>query len=68
MREGKDAAQASTRGGYVVVGPPGRQGMVYVQGRYRGGAWSVRLGDVALSAGDARRVAVMLLHAAGDAP
>ena len=53
------------RGGHVVVGPPGDESLVVVRGECVDGVWQVRLGRTWLSATDARKVAAVLLWAAG---
>ena len=54
------------RGGYIVVGPPGDESMVVVSGQVVDGVRRVRVGQTVLSVLDARKLAAMLLYAAGD--
>jgi hypothetical protein len=53
------------RGGYILVGPPNDQSMVVVSSQVVDGVRRVRVGQTLLSVADARKLAAMLLYAAG---
>jgi hypothetical protein len=59
------ASSDDKRGGHILVGPPGDQSMVAVSSQVVDGVRRVRVGQTLLSVADARKLAAMLLYAAG---